>query len=92
MNTEDLIDRLHEEAARRRQAERGAAPTHRRLWVPAAVAAAVLLAIVLPIGHRAEAKQPVARGIYCNSQCSPDEVMALLEENINHIRQTQQAI
>lgn len=88
MNTNELIKRIHEANALKRQQEHR--KTKRLVWriaIPsAAVAAAVLLIVLLPHGNKAQAATP-APGIYCNSQCNPDDVMALIDNNINHIKE-----
>lgn len=91
MNTDQLIEQIHEANAQRRLDE------HRRprrlawrITIPAAAVAAVLLVVLLPRGNQAQAATP-APGIYCNSQCSPDDVMALIDNNINHIREIQKS-
>lgn len=61
-----------------------------RFALPAAALAAVLLIVFLPRSNEAQASTP-APGIYCNSQCNPDDVMALIGNNINHIKQIQQS-
>ena len=60
-----------------------------RFALPAAAVAAVLLIVFLPRDNEVQASTP-APGIYCNSQCNPSVVMALIGNNINHIRQIQQ--
>jgi len=90
MNTDELIERIHAANVQRRRAEHRR--PHRTAWriaIPAVAAAAVLLILLLPRGNAAQAAAP-APGIYCNSQCNPDDVMALIENNINHIKQIQQ--
>ena len=90
MNTDELIERIHAANVQRRRAEHRR--PHRTAWriaIPAVAAAAVLLILLLPHGKAAQAAAP-APGIYCNSQCNPDDVMALIENNINHIKQIQQ--
>ena len=59
-----------------------------RFALPAAAVAAVLLIVLLPRGNEALASTP-APGIYCNSRCSPDDVIALIDNNINHIKEIQ---
>jgi len=89
MNTDELIERIHTANAQRRQKE------HRRtrhlVWhitIPAvAAAAAILLIVFLPNDNTATAAIP--SGIYCNSQCNPDDVIALIDNNINHIKEIQ---
>ncbi len=61
-----------------------------RFVLPAAAVAAVLLIVFLPRGNDAQASTP-APGIYCNAQCSAEDVMALIGNNINHIKQIQQS-
>ena len=91
MNTDELIEQIHASNAVRRSREHSRS---RRLgWrvaVPAAAAAAVALVILLPHGNKAQAATPV-QGIYCNSQCNPADVLALIDNNINHIKQIQQS-
>lgn len=90
MNTDRLIDQLHEANSLHRQQEtHHPTPPQRRLWMPAAAAVAVALIAVLPLRHRSSNPLPAAATVYCNSQCSPDDVRALLDENINHIRNIQ---
>ncbi len=89
MNIEQLIESIHEENARRRQAERKAQSVKwrvGRIALPAAAVAAVLLIVFLPRAGEVHATTP-APGIYCNSQCNPDDVMALIDNNINHIKE-----
>ena len=86
MNTDHLIEELHSANAQRWRGEHKAAPPRlkwRLLALP--VAAAALLLVLLP----REKKEQAAIGIYCNSQCTPDEVLALMDNNINHIKQMQ---
>lgn len=89
MNTDELIERVHAANAQRRRNEHRRA--RRIVWhiaVPAtAVAAAVLLIVLLPHGSNAQAA--TSPGIYCNSLCNPDEVMALIDNNIKHIKEIQ---
>lgn len=59
-----------------------------RFALSAAAVAAVLLIVLLPHGNDAQASSPTP-GIYCNSQCNPDDVMTLIENNINHIKAIQ---
>lgn len=97
MNIDHLIESIHEENALRRRSERRVERAARaaslrkvgRFALPAAAVAAVLLIVFLPRGNEAQASTP-APGIYCNSQCNPDDVMALIGNNINHIKQIQQ--
>lgn len=87
MNIEETIERIHAANAGRRRAEHKHSP-RRLVWriaVPTAAAAAVLLVVLMPRDNKAQAATP-APGIYCNSQCNPDDVMALIDNNINHIR------
>lgn len=89
MNTDELIEQIHTSNVQRRKNE------HRRtrhiVWrvtIPAAAAAAVLLIVLLPHGNEVQAATP-SPGIYCNSQCNPDDVIALIDNNINHIKEIQ---
>ncbi len=90
MNTDELIEQIHAANAQRRLDERQR--TRRIAWriaVPtAAVAAAAVLLIVL-MPHRNTAQAATSPGIYCNSQCNPDDVIALIDNNINHIKEIQ---
>ena len=98
MNTDELIERIHNENATLRRAEHRASkrPAVRIAWriaVPAAAAAAILLIVLLPreradVGTSGNTTYASA-GIYCNSQCNPDDVLALIDNNINHIRTIQ---
>ena len=90
MNIENALERMHAANAERRRAEREEKRRVKRpLWMPAAAAAAVALLVAVPMGRKSAAQPLPEAGIWCNSQCSPDEVMALLDENINHIRTIQ---
>lgn len=95
MNTDELIEHIHQANAARRRTEHHV--PRRIVWriaIPAAVAA-ILLIVLLPRKQEATApsNMPVqataTTGIYCNSQCNPDEVLALIDNNINHIRSIQ---
>lgn len=90
MNTEQLIEQIHAVNAQRRKEEH--LRTRRIAWriaIPtAAAAAAVLLIVLLPRGNEVQAATP-SPGIYCNSQCNPDDVIALIDNNINHIKEIQ---
>ena len=105
MNIDHLIEFIHEENALRRRAESGETPSRQlpfprgaagatslrkagRIALSAAAVAAVLLIVLLPRGNEAQASTP-APGIYCNSRCSPDDVIALIDNNINHIKEIQ---
>ncbi len=89
MDTDKLIDQIHAANAQRRSTEHRR--PHRTVWriaIPATAAAAVLLVLLLPRGNAAQAAPAVA-GVYCNSQCNPDDVMALIDNQINHIKTLQ---
>lgn len=89
MNTDELIEEIHTSNVRRRKNEHRR--TRRIVWrvtIPAAAAAAVLLIVLLPHGNEVQAATP-SPGIYCNSQCNPDDVIALIDNNINHIKEIQ---
>ena len=92
MNTEHLIEQIHAVNAQRRKEEHHR--TRRIAWriaIPTAAAtaaAAVLLIVLLPRGNEVQAATS-SPGIYCNSQCNPDDVIALIENNINHIKEIQ---
>lgn len=97
MKIDHLIESIHEENALRRRSERRVEGGERatrlrkvgRFALPATAVAAVLLIVFLPRDNEVQASTP-APGIYCNSQCNPSAVMALIGNNINHIRQIQQ--
>ncbi len=87
MNTDNLIEQIHSANAVRREYEHQR--SRRIAWriaVPVAAAAAMLLFILLPKGNDVQAASNDL-GIYCNSQCNPDDVMALIDNNINHIKE-----
>ncbi|MBP5677336.1 MAG: hypothetical protein K6E93_02800 [Bacteroidales bacterium] len=89
MNTDELIERIHTANAQRRQEEHR--KTRHLVWhitIPAAAAAAAILLIVL-LPHDKTATAAIPSGIYCNSQCNPDDVIALIDNNINHIKEIQ---
>ena len=84
MNTDKLIEAMHKANATRRQAEwqRGG----RRGWtVGVAVATAAVVALLLwPRGAKQAVAESQAR-VYCNSECNADEVIALINNSINHL-------
>ena len=89
MNTDQLIEQIHSVNAVQREQEH--CRPHRTAWriaIPTVAAAAVLLVVLLPRHNEAQAATATA-GVYCNSQCNPDDVMALIDNNINHIRSIQ---
>lgn len=93
MNTDNLIEQIHAANALRRKEHGGRKTEDRarrsvwRITIPVvSAAAAVLLVLLLPRTNEAQAATPTP-GIYCNSQCSPDDVMALIDNNINHIKE-----
>ena len=91
MNTDELIEQIHTANAQRYRNEHRR--TRRIIWritIPAAAVAAVLLIVLLPHGNDVQAATPTP-GIYCNSQCNPDDVMALIDNNINHIIEIQKS-
>ena len=98
MNTDELIERIHNENATLRRAEhrvprRLAVRIALRIAVPAAAVAAILLIVLLP-REKADVEASgnttyASAGIYCNSQCNPDDVLALIDNNINHIKKLQ---
>ena len=103
MNTDELIEQIHRENALLRKSEQKTHPALRaplprggdawRIVVPVAAAAAILLIVLLPrertdVGTSGNTTYASA-GIYCNSQCNPDDVLALIDNNINHIRTIQ---
>lgn len=94
MNIDEMIETIHNANASVRLMEHRKRERRRVVrWVapaaPAAVAAAaVALLVVLPRGNAAQAAPAVA-GVYCNSQCNPDDVMALIDNQINHIKTLQ---
>ena len=90
MNTDELIEQIHTSNVQRRKNEHRR--TQRIAWriaIPTvAAAAAVLLIVLMPHGNTVQAATP-SSGIYCNSQCNPDDVIALIDNNINHIKEIQ---
>lgn len=92
MSTNELIEQIHRENAMLRRAEHNPLPLKRKkvIWsiaAPAAAAAAILLIVLLPRNNEVQAAVPT--GIYCNSQCNPDDVLTLIDNNIDHIRTIQ---
>ena len=91
MELNQLIEQIHAENAQRRRMEHnGSRRFAWRIAIPAAAAAAVLLLVLLPGGNKAQAAT-TATGIYCNSQCNPDDVIALIDNNIDYIKTIQQS-
>lgn len=98
MNTDELIEKIHSENATLRRAEhhapqRSAVRIAWRIAIPVAAAAAILLIVLLPRGKADVGTSGnttyASAGIYCNSQCNPDDVLALIDNNINHIKTIQ---
>ena len=96
MNTDELIEQIHATNRQRRNSERRNSGSRRIIWriaVPAAAAAAILLVVLLPRekadGGSSGNQTYASAGIYCNSQCNPDDVLALIDNNINHIKAIQ---
>ena len=92
MNTDELIERIHNENATLRRTEHRVPQPVRVAWriaIPAAAAAAILLIVLLPRERTSGNTTYASAGIYCNSQCNPDDVLALIDNNINHIRTIQ---
>ena len=100
MNTDELIEIIHNENATLRRTEHRApqpvriashkSPLRAPLELVSAAAAAILLIVLLPHGKTevgsADNTTYASAGIYCNSQCNPDDVLALIDNNINHIK------
>ena len=88
MNTEELIEQLHETNAAERQKEQTKHILFQPwlLTVPVA-AAAVILLLLLPKQGEAKPQTTTGTQVYCNSSCSPDDVMVLIREDITHIQQ-----
>ena len=94
MNTDELIEQIHTENALLRRTEhrvpqRLAVRVAWRIAIPAVAAAAILLIVLLPRERTSDNTTYASAGIYCNSQCNPDDVLALIDNNINHIRTIQ---
>lgn len=90
MNTDKLIEQIHTvNAVRRREEYRMHRNIVWRIAVPtvAAAAAAILLIVLMPHGNTAQAA--TSTGIYCNSQCNPDDVIVMIDNNLNHIKELQ---
>lgn len=88
MNSDELIERIHNNNAVRLNSERRT--VRRAVWriaVPSiAAAAAVLLLVLWPRDSKVQAAVSTP-GIYCNSHCDLDDVLALIDNNINHIKE-----
>ncbi len=89
MNTDQFIEQIHEANALKRLQEHH--KTKRPVWriaIPSAAvaSAAILLIVLLPHGNEAQAATP-APVVYCNSQCNAADVMTLIDNNINHIKE-----
>ncbi len=89
MNTDELIEGIHAANAARRNGEHTPVKRKPRVdLVALPVAAAILLLLLIP-RHSDTRPAATTNGIYCNSQCSPDEVMALIDNHIDHIKHLQ---
>ena len=88
MNSDELIERIHNNNAVRLNSERRT--VRRAVWriaVPSiAAAAAVLLLVLWPRDSKVQATVTTP-GIYCNNHCDLDDVLALIDNNINHIKE-----
>ena len=89
MNTDNLIERIHASNAVRLESDRTSVKRRPRVGLVALPAAAAILLLLLLPHHRDAQPTPTNDGIYCNTQCSPDEVMALIDNHIKHIKQLQ---
>ena len=87
MNTEELIELLHQSHAAERQKERIKHILFRPWWLAVPAAAAVILLLLLPKQGEAKPQATTGTQVYCNSSCNPDDVMALIQEDITHIQQ-----
>ncbi len=90
MNTDELIEQIHAVNMQCRQNEHSKDRIPRIAWriaVPAISVAAIMLIILLPRNNEVQASVPT--GIYCNSQCNPNDVLALIDNNIKHIKTIQ---
>ncbi len=87
MSTDNLIEQIHgDNAVRRKQEHRRSRCVAWRIAAPVAVAATLLI-VLLPRNNEVQAA--IQTGIYCNSQCNPDDVLALIDSNIDHIKTIQ---
>ena len=94
IHSENVSLRRNEHRAPKRPAVRVAW----RIAIPAAAAAAILLVVLLPRERNGVGSSGwsaagsvdnatyASAGIYCNSQCNPDDVLALIDNNINHVK------
>ncbi|MBR4715125.1 MAG: hypothetical protein IKP34_03020 [Bacteroidales bacterium] len=87
MNTEELIELLHQSHAAERQKEKTKHLQFRPWWLAVPAAAAVILLLLLPKQGEAKPQATTGTQVYCNSSCNPDDVMALIQEDITHIQQ-----
>ncbi len=88
MNTEELIEKLHQTNAEERQKERMKHISFRPWWLAVPAAAAVILLILLPTHSIAEPKPVTGLHVYCNNNCKQDDALELIRQNISEIQTT----
>ncbi|MBP5190921.1 MAG: hypothetical protein J6031_08440 [Bacteroidales bacterium] len=88
MNTEELIERLHQSNAAERQKERMKHIQFRPWWLAVPAAAALLLMILLPTHSIAEPKPVTGLHVYCNNNCQKDDALEIIRQNISEIQTT----
>ncbi len=88
MNTEELIEQLHQTNAAERQKERMKHIQFRPWWLAVPAAAAVILLILLPTHSIAEPKPVTGLHVYCNNNCRQDDALELIRHNISEIQTT----
>lgn len=88
MNTEELIEQLHQTNAAERQKERTKHIQFRPWWLAVPAAAALLLMILLPTHSIAEPKPVTGLHVYCNNNCQKDDALEIIRQNISEIQTT----
>lgn len=85
MNTDILIEQLHQANAAERQAERTRHINFRPWWITIPAAAALALMVLIPQHSNAEPKPVTGLHVYCNNNCQKENAMDIIRQNINEI-------
>ena len=88
MNTDELIEQLHNTNAEKRATERRLTAMRKAWWLAVPAAAAVALLLLLPQHGKAEPKQVTGLHVYCNNSCEQEDALTIIQQNIDNIRST----
>ncbi|MBQ7062435.1 MAG: hypothetical protein IJM88_04010 [Bacteroidales bacterium] len=86
MNTDTLIEQLHQANAAERQKECKRHLNYRPWWLAVPAAAAIALLVLVPMHSKAEPKPVTGLHVYCNNNCKQETALEIIQQNINDIR------